>query len=63
MRYLERTKRLELGTKLEIDGVLYEHGTGSTGANGARNRAIANRQSTVVGHSHSFGGVRMLYGK
>jgi predicted phosphodiesterase len=44
----------------EIDGVLYEHGTGSSGVNGARNRAIANRQSTVVGHSHSFGGVSYM---
>ena len=44
----------------EIDGVLYEHGTGSSGPNGARNRAIANRQSTVIGHSHSFGGVSYM---
>ena len=44
----------------EIDGVLYEHGTGSSGISGARNRAIANRQSTVVGHSHSFGGVSYM---
>ena len=44
----------------EIDGVLYEHGTGSTGASAARNRAIANRQSTVIGHSHSFGGVAYM---
>lgn len=44
----------------EIDGVLYEHGTGSSGVSGARNRAIANRQSTVIGHSHSFGGVSYM---
>lgn len=44
----------------EIDGVLYEHGTGTSGQNGARNRAIANRQSTVIGHSHSFGGVSYM---
>ena len=30
----------------EIDNVLYVHGTGSSGVSGARNRAIANRQST-----------------
>lgn len=41
----------------ELDGVLYEHGTGSSGAGAARSRAISNRQSTVIGHSHSFGGV------
>tara|TARA_R110000765_G_scaffold235196_1_gene338207 strand:+ start:508 stop:1293 length:786 start_codon:yes stop_codon:yes gene_type:complete len=44
----------------EIDGVLYEHGTGSSGVSGARNRAISNRQSTVMGHSHSFGGVSYM---
>jgi predicted phosphodiesterase len=44
----------------EIDNVLYEHGTGSSGANGHRNRAVANRQSTVIGHSHSFGGVSYM---
>ena len=44
----------------EIDGVLYDHGTGSSGQNGARSRAMANRQSTVMGHSHSFGGVSYM---
>ena len=44
----------------EIDGVLYEHGTGSSGINGARNRAIANRQSTTIGHLHSAGGVSYM---
>lgn len=41
----------------EIDNVLYIHGTGSSGAQGAINRARDNRQSTVIGHIHSFGGV------
>lgn len=44
----------------EVDEVLYEHGTGSSGVSGARNRAIANRQSTVMGHSHSFAGVSYM---
>ena len=44
----------------EIDGVLFEHGTGSSGQNAAKNRAIANRQSTVIGHCHSFGGVSYM---
>ena len=44
----------------EIDNVIYEHGTGSSGPSGHRNRAVANRQSTVVGHSHSFGGVAYM---
>lgn len=41
----------------EIDNVIYTHGTGSSGQNGAINRARDNRQSTVIGHIHSFGGV------
>ena len=44
----------------EVTGVLFEHGTGSSGPNAAKNRAIANRQSTVIGHCHSFGGVNYL---
>ena len=44
----------------EIDNVLYEHGTGSSGARAAVNRATANRQSTVIGHCHSFGGVNYM---
>jgi predicted phosphodiesterase len=42
---------------LEIDHVRYTHGTGSSGQNGAINRAIRSRQSSVIGHIHSFGGV------
>ncbi len=42
---------------LEIDHVMYTHGTGSTGPQGAINRAIRSRQSTVIGHIHSHGGV------
>jgi predicted phosphodiesterase len=41
----------------EIDNVIYTHGTGSQGQVGAINRAKDNRQSTVIGHIHSFGGV------
>jgi|21_taG_2_1085346.scaffolds.fasta_scaffold03869_2 predicted phosphodiesterase len=44
----------------EIDNVIYEHGTGSSGARAAVNRATANRQSTVIGHCHSFGGVNYM---
>lgn len=41
----------------DIDHVKYIHGTGSSGQNGAINRATRSRQSTVIGHIHSFGGV------
>lgn len=40
----------------EIDGVRYEHGTGSSGKNAAINRAIEHRQSTVIGHVHAWAG-------
>lgn len=41
----------------EIDGVQYIHGTGFSGVNAAINAAKKHRQSTVIGHVHSHGGV------
>lgn len=41
----------------EIAGVLYEHGTGSSGDGCALKRAISNRQSTVMGHTHTGAGI------
>lgn len=43
--------------EIEIDHVRYVHGIGCSGQNGAINLAIRSRQSTVIGHIHSFGGV------
>lgn len=40
------------------DGVLYEHGTGSSGKDAALNLAIQKRTSVVIGHVHSWGGVK-----
>jgi hypothetical protein len=40
-----------------IDGVRYEHGDAQGGMYAARNLAVRNRQSTVIGHHHSHGGV------
>ena len=42
----------------DLDGVLYEHGTGSSGKDAAFNRAVAQRCSVVMGHIHSFAGVK-----
>lgn len=39
-----------------LDAVLYTHGTGLSGQNSAMNKAIRGRISTVIGHTHSFGG-------
>ena len=44
----------------EIDEVIYTHGMGSGGANGHRARAEKNRQSTVIGHVHSYAGAAYL---
>lgn len=43
--------------KWEIDGVIYEHGEGVSGQNGAIKAATQNMQSTVIGHIHSFAGI------
>lgn len=49
-------KGWEISDKFIIDGVLYEHGTGSSGANAHVTRALHNMMSTVIGHVHSYGG-------
>jgi len=41
----------------EIDHVLYQHGTGTSGKTAHATRSMNNRQSTVIGHIHSHGGV------
>ncbi len=41
----------------EIDGVKYVHGDGFGGTAAAREAAIINRQSTVIGHHHSHGAI------
>lgn len=52
-----------LSTDIVIDGVLYCHGIGSAGINGHRNLALKSRQSAVMGHCHSFGGVAYMASK
>lgn len=42
----------------EVEGVLYEHGTGTSGKDAAYNRAIERRQSVVMGHTHTYPGVK-----
>lgn len=41
-----------------LDGVLYEHGVGTSGKDAAMNRAIQKRCSTVIGHVHTWAGVK-----
>jgi len=44
----------------EFDGVLYQHGTGSSGKSAHEVTASNNRQSTVIGHVHSHAGIKYL---
>lgn len=41
----------------ELDHVLYQHGTGTSGKTAHITRSLGNRQSTVIGHVHSHAGV------
>ena len=52
------TPRWDWQMEHDLDGVLYEHGTGSSGKDAAFNRAVAQRCSVVMGHIHSFAGVK-----
>lgn len=47
----------------KIDGIVFEHGEGVSGAAGALKAANNNRASTVIGHLHSFGGVQWQHGR
>lgn len=51
-------KTWEIEDEFIIDNVLYKHGINCLGKDGALNTAIQERMSTVIGHSHSFGGVK-----
>lgn len=45
------------GDEFILDDVLYSHGMDACGKNGAINKAMRERMSVAVGHSHGFGGV------
>ncbi len=51
----------EIQDTWEIDGIMYEHGIGRSGAMGALQAAKDNLQSTVIGHLHSHAGI-LWYG-
>ena len=53
-----RTPRWKWGFEHTLDGVLYEHGTGNSGKDAALNLAIQKRTSVVIGHIHSWAGVK-----
>tara|TARA_R100001086_G_scaffold199785_2_gene115981 strand:- start:6342 stop:7091 length:750 start_codon:yes stop_codon:yes gene_type:complete len=55
------------GWKWELEWVIndciFTHGTGTNGQQAAIKRAILNQQSTIIGHTHSFGGVNYIASK
>lgn len=55
--FLEAPKGWSWADRWEIDGVVYEHGEGFSGALGAKKAALANMQPTVIGHLHSHAGI------
>lgn len=54
---LELPKTWKITDEIIIDNVLYKHGINCMGQNGAINAALRERMSTVIGHSHAFGGI------
>jgi len=58
---IQSPKGWHFSDKWEIDGVIYEHGIGRSGYQGALKAAQANMQSTVIGHLHSCAGI-LWYG-
>jgi hypothetical protein len=58
--FLDAPKGWEWRDKWVLGDVIYEHGEGCSGQNGAISAARANMQSTVIGHIHSFAGITYL---
>lgn len=55
--FMQAPKGWEWKDQHEIDGVMYEHGIGFSGYNGALNCALKNGCPTVIGHIHSHAGI------
>jgi len=53
-----RTPKWDWKMQHAVDGVLYEHGTGSSGKDAAFDRAVAQRCSMAIGHVHCYAGVK-----
>lgn len=57
---LESPKEWEWDFVHQVNGVIYQHGTGMSGEMAAVNAARENRQSTVIGHLHTVCNTRFL---
>lgn len=55
--FMQAPKGWQWADSWEIDKIIYEHGEGFSGPQGALKAALANCQSTVVGHLHSWAGI------
>lgn len=53
----------EIENEFVVNNVLYKHGVGCGGKDGAINCATQERMSTVIGHQHSFGGCKYIANK
>jgi len=58
---IKAPKGWKFADRWEIDGIIYEHGIGRSGYQGALQAAKSNMQSTVIGHLHSDAGI-LWYG-
>ena len=58
--FLQAPKGWTWHNSIEIDGVLYMHGEGYSGALGHHKAALNAMKSTVIGHIHSHGGVSYI---
>lgn len=56
--FLEAPDSWSWHDRIVIDGVQYLHGEGFSGQNAHITAALKHRQSTVIGHIHSFAGVQ-----
>jgi len=59
-QFLHAPEGWEWKSTFEIDGVLYHHGEGYSGALGHHKAALNAMKSTVIGHIHSHGGVSYI---
>lgn len=55
--FLKAPKGWNWHPTVEIDGVIYEHGESFIGKDAHLKHALANMQSTVIGHQHSHAGI------
>ncbi len=61
LQILGAPKTWQIEDRWEFNNIIFEHGIGRSGLQGALKSAMANMQSTVIGHIHSHAGI-LYYG-